>query len=352
MEAYLQKLFVPIPPLSGINFSIPLDPISQHIFNTLALTWKSSPSIRSGDAVLVGLGNAGIQRPVSQEQVKQIGLIFFEHNPMSEDDVKSLREFDLVVAGSTWNFNKLKEFGIDRSKLIVQGVNSELFRPLPKRAMKDRFVVFSGGKLEYRKGQDLVVAAFARFAKKHRDALLMVSWNSPWSAQIVSSVNLSKVTKPIRAAPDFSSSVANWIHENGIDSGQFMDLGVVPNRFMPEVFREVDVAVFPNRCEGGTNLVAMEALSSGLTCVISRNTGHMDIVRPDSCLPLTVQRPVAPPEDFPNSEWGESDVDEIISYLERAYTSPEIVDPNTARASVAEYTWSRAIRTLYDCIEC
>lgn len=350
VEAYLQKLFVPIP-LSGINFSIPLDPISHHIFNDLELIWKSSPSIRKGDTVLVGLGNSGAQKIALAEKVKQVGLTFFEHNPLPEDEIKSLREFDLVVAGSTWNLDKLKGFGIDRSRLIVQGVNSELFHPMPKRAMKGRFVVFSGGKLEYRKGQDLVVAAFSKFAQKYKDALLIASWNSPWSAQIAPSVNLSNVTKPIKSASDFSASVANWIDENGIDSGQFMDLGAVPNRFMPEVFREVDVAVFPNRCEGGTNLVAMEALSSGLTCIISKNTGHLDIIRPDNCLPLLVQRPVTPAEALPSHEWGESDVDEIISHLEKAYTSPQIVRPEMARASVSEFTWSRAIKTLYDYVE-
>jgi glycosyltransferase involved in cell wall biosynthesis len=350
IEAYLQRLFVPIP-RSGINFSIPLDPFSYRIFKELESIWKSSSSIRSGDTVLVACGNSGVQKLALEEKVKQVGLTFFEHNPLPANEIKSLGEFDLVIAGSTWNFNKLREFGIDRSRLIIQGVNSELFRPLPKRAMKDRFVVFSGGKLEFRKGQDLIVSAFSKFSKKYKDALLIASWNSPWSTQMAASINLSNVTKPLKNVPDFSTSVANWISENGIDSGQFIDLGAVPNRFMPEVLREVDVAVFPNRCEGGTNLVAMEALSSGLTCIISKNTGHMDLIGPDNCLPLINQGSVMSFEDFTTHEWGESDVDEIISYLEKAYTSPKIVEPDIARASVSEFTWSRAIRTLYDYIE-
>jgi glycosyltransferase involved in cell wall biosynthesis len=350
IEACLQKLFNPIPH-TEIRFSIPLDPISHRIFKDLEPIWKSSSSIRTGDTVLAALGNTGVQKLALEEKVKQVGLTFFEHNPLPANEIKSLGEFDLVIAGSTWNFNKLKEFGIDRSKLIMQGVNSELFRPLPKRTMKDRFVVFSGGKLEFRKGQDLVVSAFSRFSKKHKDALLIASWNSPWRTQVAPSVNRSNVTKPLHDASDFSISVANWISDNGIDAEQFIDLGAVPNRFMPEVLREADVAVFPNRCEGGTNLVAMEALSSGLTCIISKNTGHMDLIRPGNCLPLINQRPVMSVEDCPSHEWGESDVDEIISHLEKAYTSPKLVQPDIARASVSEFTWSRAIRTLSDYIE-
>ncbi len=345
IESYFQKLFNAIPH-TEIRFSIPLDPILHRVLKELEPIWKSSSSVRAGDTVLAALGNAGIRKSAFEQHVKQVGLIFFEHNPLPAHEIRALAEFDHVVAGSTWNFDKLRDFGINRSKLIMQGVNSELFRPLPKRMMKDRFVVYSGGKLEFRKGQDLVVAAFARFSTRHKDAVLIATWNSPWKSEVAQSVNRSNATRPLRAAADFSTSVANWIRENGIAAAQFIDLGTVPNRFMPDVLREVDVAVFPNRCEGGTNLVAMEALSSGLTCIISQNTGHLDLIRPHSCLPLTRQRPVASIEGCPSQDWGESDVDEIVSYLEKVYTSPKPVEPDVARASVTDFTWPGAIRTL------
>src|SRR5450759_1706639 len=73
IEAYLQRLFVPIP-RSGINFSIPLDPFSYRIFKELESIWKSSSSIRSGDTVLVACGNSGVQKLALEEKVKQVGL--------------------------------------------------------------------------------------------------------------------------------------------------------------------------------------------------------------------------------------------------------------------------------------
>jgi len=350
LEAWLQKLFFPVPQ-GSIDLLIRLDPVTSRIFSELEDVWRTAPAIRDGDAVLVSTGNAGARRFATEKKVKQAGLIFFEHNPLPVEQVRALREFDLVVAGSTWNTETLKDAGVDRARLIVQGVNTELFRPLPKRAMKDRFVVFSGGKLEYRKGQDLVVAAFSRFAQKHDDALLVAAWNSPWSTQIAASVNQSAAARPIQEGGDFSASTAAWIADNGIDARQFMGLGAVPNRFMPEVFREVDVALFPNRCEGGTNLVAMEALAGGLTCIISKNTGHLDIIRAGNCLPLATQRPIKSTANLPARDWGESDVEEIVALLERAYTTPQLVKPEAARASVAGFTWAKAIKSLHDCVE-
>ena len=350
LEAHLQKLFLPIP-RAGIEFSLPLDPFSHRVFDELQALWKTSPPVADGDTMLVSLGNEQVARQPLGPKVRQVGLTFFEHNPLPDTEIRGLKEFDLVVAGSTWNLEKLREFGVVRSKLILQGVNSDLFRPMAKRAMKDRFVVFSGGKLEYRKGQDLVVAAFARFAKKHRDAVLVAAWSSPWDAQLAPTINLSPMTRPLREGATFTASVANWIQDNGIAADQFIHLGSVPNRFMPEVLREVDVAVFPNRCEGGTNLVAMEALASGLTCILSKNTGHLDLIRADNCLPLATQRPVVPPEGIPVRDWGESDVDEIVAQLEKAHATPGSVKPEAARASVADYSWARAIKTLYETVE-
>lgn len=53
---------------------------------------------------------------------------------------------------------------------------------LPSSEMDGVFVIYSGGKLEYRKGHDLLIAAFAKFILVHPsvDIKLMVSWHSLW----------------------------------------------------------------------------------------------------------------------------------------------------------------------------
>ncbi len=39
-----------------------------------------------------------------------------------------------------------------------------------------KFVVFSGGKLEFRKGQDLAVAAMRIFMQRHSDVVFITAW--------------------------------------------------------------------------------------------------------------------------------------------------------------------------------
>ena len=111
--------------------------------------------------------------------------------------------------------------------------------------------------------------------------------------------------------------IVRWIAENGVPEKNIHDYGMVSNHLMPEVFAQADVAVFPNRCEGGTNLVAMEAMASGVPCILSANTGHLDLIEDDNCYPITNQAEIS---SLPYAkDWGESSVDEIVELLCRVY---------------------------------
>ena len=138
-------------------------------------------------------------------------------------------------------------------------------------------------------------------------------------------------------------SIYDWILRNGVMPNQVLCLDTASNRLMPDVFREVDLAVFPNRCEAGTNLVAMEALAYGLPCLISQNTGHLDIIQKDNSIPLTLQRPI---EGLGATGWGESSVDEIVDSMEEAYQGRLGLDSDVVRGSMLNYSWERSINQL------
>jgi hypothetical protein len=50
------------------------------------------------------------------------------------------------------------------------------------------------------------------------------------------------------------------------------------NMQLPSLIKQADVAVFTSRCEGGTNLMAMETLACGIPTLLSANTGHLDLL--------------------------------------------------------------------------
>jgi glycosyltransferase involved in cell wall biosynthesis len=274
--------------------------------------------------VLYALGDALSQPPefVNLKGRPEVGVVFFESGVVPQANLAAADRFALIVTGSSWNTEVLQRHGFARAVYCPQGVDLDLFHPGPRTGFfRDRFAVFSGGKLEYRKGQDLVVAAFKRFYERHPDALLVTAWHNPWPK--VAAEGLSRSPYTVGApgvTADGKLDAAQWLRANGLPDAAFFDPGPQANAAMPPLLRELDLAVFPNRCEGGTNLVAMECMACGVPTVLSRNTGHLDLIQDGNCYPLELQIPMGAVTNRPDLDgWGESSIDELVMQMERAY---------------------------------
>jgi glycosyltransferase involved in cell wall biosynthesis len=214
-------------------------------------------------------------------------------------------------------------------------------------------VIFSGGKLEYRKGQDIVVAAFRRFLERHSDALLITAWHNHWP-QLITDLELAGHVRGTPRAVNGTLLVRDWLEANGIPRHASIDVGCTPNALMGQIVREADVALFPNRCEGGTNLVAMECMAAGVPTIVSSNTGHLDLTATGGCFSLRTQRNVRRPTAYftGTDGWGESDVDEIVDLLERLYADRAIAKSRAALGvdAMSRLTWSSQIEALLQAI--
>jgi glycosyltransferase involved in cell wall biosynthesis len=278
-----------------------------------------------------------------------IAVAFFETTQFDKAGRESARQYPFIVVGSTWNKDVLASRGIDNARMVLQGIDPTHFHPGPKKGwFGERFVVFSGGKLERRKGQDLVVQAFRAFALRHHDAILLTAWSSPW-AQHARSLNVNPAIMPVMFRSDDQVDTLAWTEANGIPSRQVLHFGPVPNSQMPRILREVDVALFPNRAEGGTNLVAMECMACGIPTILSANTGHLDLIDGDNCFALERQGSIG----HPGCEgWGESDVDEIVATLETAYQHRGEAQTRGRRGAetMSKLTWARQLDQLAEVI--
>jgi glycosyltransferase involved in cell wall biosynthesis len=133
----------------------------------------------------------------------------------------------------------------------------------------------------------------------------------------------------------------DWAVANGVPADAFVDLGFLGRRAFASVLADCHAAVFPNRCEGATNLVAMETMACGVPVVLSANTGHRDVIRSDTCLSLERQTPTANP-DGSRAGWMDSSVEELVEHLETLYTDRAAAQVRADRARAwmtGTYTW-------------
>lgn len=286
-----------------------------------------------------------------------IGVVFFESADLHPVATGRAKTFPCIVTGSTWNERVLRAHGVTNVRTVLQGIDPTLFHVAPAYGFAhDRFLVFSGGKLERRKGQDLALAAFAKFSAKRPDAILVTAWHGI-HPPIASTLDASGVAPEVPFTETGKVDVVQWAKAAGVAPNQIIDLGVVPNPQMAPILREMDAAIFPNRAEGGTNLVAMECMACGVPTILSRNTGHIDLIEDENCFPLNRQAALAGGDqrsgnlesgfgDVPG--WGESDVDEIVDALERIY-----LDREAARArglagaeTMKRLTWAETARRM------
>lgn len=272
--------------------------------------------------VLHALGNGFVAGPPSERfrGRRNVGVIAFEDTRFDDAVLARARSYDKLVVHSTYNLRLLQERGFTNLGLAFQGIDPTEMAPRPATGhFGDRFVIFSGGKLEFRKSQDVVLAAFHRFHQRHPDALLITAWHNPWAHTAMSVVESPYALVPPTIDGSGRLRIKDWAVANGIPADAFVDLGFLTRAQIPPVLAESHAAVFPNRCEGATNLVAMEAMACGVPVVLSANTGHRDLIRDGVCLTLDDQTPV-PDRDGSRAGWMESAVDELVERLETLYT--------------------------------
>ena len=182
-----------------------------------------------------------------------IGHFYYEKEELTDEMIQNMkRDFDLMIAGSKWNEKILRDHGIENVKTIQQGVDREIFNKKGKTSpYGDNFVLFSGGKFEHRKAQDIAYAAFKVAKERHGDICLVTTWTNLFDKD-------AKIL--------------------GVGEKDIYHMGLMDQKGLAGVMCDSDIGVFPNRCEGGTNLVLMEYLACGRPVVANDSTGQKDVL--------------------------------------------------------------------------
>jgi glycosyltransferase involved in cell wall biosynthesis len=278
-----------------------------------------------------------------------IGRTIFEDTTIGPI-MDRIEMYDALLCASEWAAGLLRAHTAKPVKVIHEAIDPSLFFPGPKSGMMDasRFYVFTGGKVEFRKGQDLVMLAFREFSRRHDDAMLVTSWQSPWAERAAGFKG--RLEAPISLDANKKLDVKRWAAENGIDPNKVIDIGIIPNQLLPMVLREMDCALQPSRAEACTNMLVKEAMACGLPVIAAANTGVKDLIREGNCIPLLRQTPIVDRGNSGCEGWGESDVEEMIEALERLYASAELrrTIGATAATFMQDRTWGNHAAKLKD----
>ena len=274
-----------------------------------------------------------------------VGFAVFVENALSPADVQHAREhYRYLAAGSTYCAEVLRQHGIGNVSTVYHGVDSTLFCPReePRTFLQDKFVIFSGGKFELRKGQDIVLRAYKVLQDRHPDVFLVNAWYTMWP----SSRDTMAQSRLIRYFPPPENRYFTWMNDllaaNGLDVNRVIITGLRDNRLLPRLYHSSDLGFFPNRVEGGTNMVLMEYLACGKPALVSYNSGHKDVVRPENAVLIRRHGSIAvQSENGVVCTWSEPDIEECIEKLEWCYQNRDKLSKlgRQAATDMREFTW-------------
>ena len=274
------------------------------------------------------------------------GYTFFEMNVLPPQSIKNgLENFDVIVTGSKWCEDVLRSHGLSRVTTIIQGVDPQLFNPShnKKQMYKDRFIVFSGGKFEFRKGQDIVIRAYKVLQDRHPDVMLVNAWYNPWPSSMKTMETSPYIHCRIPDS-DYLKNLNGILNSNGIDLQRVISVLPRANAQMARLYKNTDVGLFPNRCEGGTNLVLMEYMACGKPVIASLSSGHTDILTPSNSIPIKKMKPLnINSEGVQQAVWDDPDLDETVAHLEAAYQNRDTLRliGERAAADLSHITWKK-----------
>lgn len=290
--------------------------------------------------------------PSDEEQWNRynIGYCFFEHEILAYHFIQEAsKRWDHIVAGSSWCEHHLRIAGMERTSTILQGIDPTVFQPLPPRRDDGRFIVFSGGKFEFRKGHDLVMAAMRVFMARHSDVWLACAWHNHWPNSIRTMEQSRCIEFQYNDLP-CDLLYSDLLSLNGIDTARVILHPVMENHLMRWAYANSDVGLFPNRCEGGNNMVMCEYMACGRPVIASTMTGHRDVVVSEYALCLQSYEPVlAHIGTDVTGTWSEPAIDEIIALLEKAYSDREMLCHlgTSAGLAMTRLSWSGAARNFH-----
>ncbi len=250
-------------------------------------------------------------------------LAVFEDTAAVRPEV--MNRYDLVLAPSQWIHDILASHGV-ASTIFHQGYDESVFTPAPRRRGNDgKFLIFSGGKLEFRKGQDIVIEAFRRFRETPdgKDAILVTAWQNLWP-QTMEGIWASGYVKGVPVMRGQQLDIASWAEMNGIPRSAFIDLGLLSQAELANAIRECDVGLFPNRCEGATNMTLCETLGLGIPCIVGAWTGQKDVNPSNGWLSLMDHTSVSLPCSLYQGMdgWREADPEDVSGHLRMVSKSP------------------------------
>lgn len=272
-----------------------------------------------------------------------VGFPIFELNKFNERETHHLQSQDLLLVCSKWAKSVINTElkGKDDVHVVPLGVDCEIFRPAEKPLQTNGIVRFLNiGKIEYRKGHDVLIDAFCKAFDAGEDVELWISWDNPFLDD---------------------SEVEPWkkMYKESPLGDKVKLIPWLPNQLaLTNLINLVHVGVFPSRAEGW-NLPALEIMACGKSIIATNYSGHTEFLTPDNAFLIEGEELETAYDGkwfHGQGEWftfGENQMEQLIEGMRANYIlykdNLDLVN-NRAIADARQFSWENSALSLVDAV--
>lgn len=200
----------------------------------------------------------------------RVGFPIFELDRLTNLEKWNLNSLDLLLVCSHWAATVCEENNIKvRTEVVPLGVDSEVFRPLPKK-QKNKTVFLCIGKWEKRKGHDVLGQIFnSAFTTKDNVELWLLPTN------IFAAPEKTKEWEELYTLLPIGSKIKILPRQNTQEQLNYL-------------INQADFLVSPSRAEGW-NLPLLEGMACGIPPITTNYSGHTEFCNSSNSLLVDIQ---------------------------------------------------------------
>lgn len=264
--------------------------------------------------------------------VVNAGLSFFERNNLTRREINSLNTQDRIIAPSSWAAEIMGEHLEVPIDLVHMGVDCEFFHYSPIIEKRDQDYIFlNTGKIEVRKGHDILIDMFNAAFEPSDQVQLWMSWDNPflgpeetkaWQEKYLN----TKMGSKIRFVPK------------------------MPRADLVKLYNVADCGIFPTRAEG-LGLPILELMACGKPVITTNYSAMTDYLTRDTAFLVDVDEM----EDAHDGRWfngegqwaklGDNQQEAFIGYMRRLYQFRLSSLPG-ARLHMQKFSWDATVSKI------
>jgi len=257
-------------------------------------------------------------------------ISFFELDRLNDREIRNINNHDIFISASSWASNIVKNSCSCNVKVVPMGVDSSFFQPLAINIEKPyRFL--NVGKIEIRKGHDILHELFNRAFTKEDDVELYISWDNPFLDE---------------------NDKKRWI-----DLYKNTELGDKIH-FIPRVqdlrreYISADCGIFPQRAEA-ICLPALEMMSCNKPIIITNYSGPTEFCNKDNSYLVNIEQL----ETAVDGKWfqgegkwaqiGTNQEAQFIEYMRNCYKNRINTNP-AGRLTAEKLDWKNVTKSILE----